>query len=97
MADERNLQITSRLPEPLRLRLDAINSRYNTTDAKNVVALLEAFATAVEEQDAVRFPVTVLLDDEKYSMIAEGKPSKPPRKGGRSRGAGPDADVQEPA
>ena len=91
----RNKMLHVRLPEALRIKLDLINERYNTTDTRNVLALLEAFAESVAEADAVRFPVAVLLS-EKQLMVAEGndklplKPHpRPPDKPQRHRGDGP--------
>lgn len=85
----RNTVLHARLPNELRQRLDAIHARHQTNDTRIVLSLLETFCTAVEEADAVRFPVVVLLADKQQLLAAEDRPPKPPDKSQRYRGDGP--------
>jgi predicted DNA-binding protein len=99
----KNGTVRARISDAARARLDAIHRRHKTNDTEIVTELIEAFIIAVEQVDAVRFPVAVLLA-EKQLAVAESPPptglpkgnhapGKPPDKSQRHRGDGPRAKV----
>ncbi|MFI5337548.1 MAG: hypothetical protein ACHQ5A_12230 [Opitutales bacterium] len=61
----------ARLPDELRMRLDAIHKRHRTNDTDTIIALLEAFVLQVEQEDAVRFPITITSTTRQELMVAE--------------------------
>lgn len=82
---ERNNQITSRLQPELRARVDAINRRHLTSDATILVELLTAFCQSVEEVDAVRFPVVVLMAEPVAKAAEEGSAYPAPAPGATTK------------
>lgn len=94
----KNRTAKTRLTEEMWKRLQASHRRHNTTDSSVLEALISSYLESVEEADAVRLPLTVLLA-EKQLLVAEDKtgpgkgvattPAKPPDKSQRHRGDGP--------
>jgi len=74
MSGKRSVFIAGRVAPELKARLEAIHARHKTSDSDVVEACIDAFCTAVEEADAVRFPIVVLLS-EKRLMAAEDPPT----------------------
>lgn len=90
----KNGTVRARISNEARARLDQINARHRTNDSQIVSALVDAFVEVVEAEDAIRFPITILLAEKHRLLVAEDNPAvdKPPRapdKSQRHRGDGP--------